>query len=166
MPITADQVKQLRDMTGAGMMECKKALAETGGDLDRAVDALRKSGAARAEQRSGRAAQEGRVDSYIHPGNRVGVLIEVNCETDFVARTDDFRGLAKHIAQQVAAMDPKYVSRGDVPAGVETQDGEVLMEQEFIRQSGRTIEDLVKETIAKVGENVVVRRFTRYELGV
>ncbi|MBI1796869.1 MAG: translation elongation factor Ts [Candidatus Eisenbacteria bacterium] len=116
MPITADQVKQLRDMTGAGMMECKKALADTGGDLERAVDALRKRGAANAEKRSGRAAQEGRVDSYIHPGNRVGVLIEINCETDFVARTDEFGELVRNIAMQAAAAGAEYVRREEVPA--------------------------------------------------
>ena len=116
MPITADQVKQLREMTGAGMMECKKALAETAGDLDKAVDALRKSGAAKAEQRAGRAASEGRVDTYIHPGNRVGVLIEVNCETDFVARTDEFGELVRNLAMQVAAAGAEYVRREEVPA--------------------------------------------------
>src|SRR5205823_2392737 len=147
------------------IMDCKRALQTAGGKVDRAKEILREQGLATAAKKAGREARQGVIETYVH-GGRIGVLVEVNCETDFVARTDDFRGLAKHIAQQVAAMDPKYVSRGDVPAGVETQDGEVLMEQEFIRQSGRTIEDLVKETIAKVGENVVVRRVTRYELGV
>ena len=116
MQITADQVKQLREMTGAGMMECKKALAETGGDVEKAVDALRKSGAAKAEKRSGRMANEGRVDSYIHPGNRVGVLIEVNCETDFVARTPEFEELVRNLAMQAAAAGAEYIRREDVPA--------------------------------------------------
>ncbi len=116
MPITADQVKQLREMTGAGMMECKKALAESGGDVDKAIDALRKRGAVKAEQRSGRTANEGRVDTYIHPGNRVGVLIEVNCETDFVSRTDEFGDLVRNIAMQVAAAGAEYVRREEVPA--------------------------------------------------
>jgi elongation factor Ts len=114
--ISADQVRQLRELTGAGMMECKKALAETGGDLEKAVDALRKSGAAKAEKRSDRASNEGRVDTYIHPGNRVGVLIEVNCETDFVARTDEFAELVRNLAMQVAAAGADYVRREDVPA--------------------------------------------------
>jgi len=116
MPITADQVKQLREMTGAGMMECKKALAEAAGDLEKAVDVLRKSGAAKAEKRAGRVANEGLVDAYIHPGARVGVLIEVNCETDFVARTAEFGELVRNLAMQVAAAGAEYVRREDVPA--------------------------------------------------
>jgi elongation factor Ts len=116
MQITADQVKQLREMTGAGMMECKKALAESAGDLDKAVDALRKSGAAKAEKRSARTANEGRVDSYIHPGNRVGVLVEVNCETDFVARTPEFAELVRNLAMQAAAAGAEFVRREEVPA--------------------------------------------------
>ena len=116
MQITADLVKQLRDRTGAGMMECKKALADAAGDLEKAVDALRKSGAAKAEKRADRAANEGRVDSYIHPGNRVGVLIEVNCETDFVARTSEFEDLVRNLAMQAAAAGADYVRREDVPA--------------------------------------------------
>jgi len=114
--ITADQVRQLREKTGAGMMECKKALAETGGDFDRAIDALRKAGIARMEGRSGRVASEGLVESYIHPGNRVGVLIEVNCETDFVARTAEFGDLVRNIAMQVAAAGAEFVRREEVPA--------------------------------------------------
>ena len=129
MPITADQVKQLREMTGAGMMECKKALADTGGDLDKAVDALRKSGAAKAEKRAGRTAQEGRVDSYIHPGNRVGVLIEVNCETDFVARTDEFGELVRNVAMQVAAAGAEFVRREDVPQDRVAREREILAAQ-------------------------------------
>jgi elongation factor Ts len=116
MPITADQVKQLREMTGAGMMECKKALAEASGDLEKAVDVLRKSGAANAEKRAGRMANEGLVDAYIHPGARVGALIEVNCETDFVARTTEFEELVRNLAMQVAAVGAEYVRREDVPA--------------------------------------------------
>ncbi len=116
MTITADMVKQLRDMTGAGMMECKKALGETNGDLDKAVDVLRKAGAAKAEKRADRAASEGVVEAYIHPGNRVGVLIEVNCETDFVARTDDFKALVRDLAMQAAAAGADYVRREEVPA--------------------------------------------------
>jgi elongation factor Ts len=129
MPITADQVKQLREITGAGMMECKKALAETEGDLDKAVDALRKSGAARAEKRSGRTANEGRVDSYIHPGNRVGVLVEVNCETDFVALTDEFGELVRNVAMQVAAAGAEFVRREDVPQERVEREREILAAQ-------------------------------------
>ncbi len=196
MPITADQVKQLREMTGAGMMECKKALAETGGNLDKAIDVLRKSGAAMAEKRSGRVAHEGRVDAYIHPGHRVGVLVEVNCETDFVARTDEFGALVRNIAMQVAAAGAEFVRREDVPrervarereilaAQVEVQGkppaivekiiggkldkffAEVcLLEQPFIRDDQRTVADIVQAAAAKTGENIVVRRFVRFQLG-
>jgi elongation factor Ts len=129
MPITADQVKQLREMTGAGMMECKQALAEAGGDLDQAVAVLRKSGAAKAEKRSGRTVNEGRVDAYIHPGNRVGVLIEVNCETDFVARTDEFGELVRNLAMQVAAAGADYVRREDVPAERVARERDIVVAQ-------------------------------------
>jgi elongation factor Ts len=129
MPITADQVKQLREMTGAGMMDCKKALADAGGDLEKAIDALRKSGAARAEKRSGRTANEGRVDAYIHPGNRVGVLIEVNCETDFVARTDEFGELVRNLAMQVAAAGADYVRREEIPAERIARERDILVAQ-------------------------------------
>ena len=195
MTITADQVKQLQEMTGAGMMECKKALAETGGDLNKAVDALRKSGAAKAERRAGRAASQGRIESYVHD-SRIGVLVEVNCETDFVARTDDFKRLCKDLAMQVAAAGADYVRREEVPAErlereraiyveqVKNEgkpaaivdkivDGKLnkfyaevcLTEQPFIKDDQKTVGDLVKETSSKTGENVVVRRFVRYRLG-
>ena len=195
MTITADLVKQLRDRTGAGMMECKKALAETAGDLEKAVDALRKSGAAKAEQRSGRSANEGRVDSYIHPGNRVGVLIEVNCETDFVARTDEFGELVRNVAMQAAAAGAEFVRREEVPAERVAREREILaaqvegnkpanilekiiegklnkfyseiclLEQPYIRDDKRTVADIVREAGAKTGENIVVRRFMRFRLG-
>jgi elongation factor Ts len=196
MPITADQVKQLREMTGAGMMECKKALADSGGDLEKAVDALRKSGAAKAEKRSGRSAKEGRVEAYIHPGNRVGVLIEVNCETDFVARTDEFGELVRNVAMQVAAAGAEYVRREDVPAERVAREREILaaqveasgkpaailekivdgklgrfygeiclLEQPYIRDDKRTVADIVQDAAAKTGENIVVRRFSRFRLG-
>jgi elongation factor Ts len=194
--ITADQVKALRDRTGAGMMECKRALAESGGDFDKAVDVLRKAGIARAEKRGERAASEGLVEAYIHPGNRVGVLIEVNCETDFVARTDEFAQLVRNLAMQVAAAGAEVVRREDVPpARVEKEKeifaaqlanegkpaniidrivagkldkfyGEiVLLEQPYIKDDKRTVADLVQEAAAKTGENIVVRRFSRFRLG-
>ena len=196
MQITADQVKQLREITGVGMMECKKALAESGGDVEKAIDLLRKSGAAKAEKRADRAANEGRVDSYIHPGNRVGVLIEVNCETDFVARTPEFEELVRNLAMQAAAAGAEYVRREDVPAErierergiyaaqLESQgkpaamigkivDGKLdkfysevcLLEQVYIRDDKKTVGDLLKEAVAKTGENLVVRRFARFKLG-
>jgi elongation factor Ts len=196
MTITADQVKQLRDRTGAGMMECKKALAETSGDVEKAVDVLRKSGAAKAESRSGRSAKEGRVESYIHPGNRVGVLIEVNCETDFVARTDEFGELVRNLAMQVAAAGAEFVRREEVPAERIAREREILMaqnegtgkpaaivekivegrlakflaeicllEQPYIRDDKVTIADLVQQAASKTGENIIVRRFSRFRLG-
>ena len=195
MTITADMVKQLREMTGAGMMECKKALAETSGDLQKAIDTLRKSGIAKAEKRSDRAASQGRIEAYVHD-SRIGVLIEVNCETDFVARTDDFQRLCRDLGMQVAAASADYVRREEVPAErIERERaiyadqvknegkpaaiadkivegklnkfyGEVcLMEQAFIKDDKKTVGDLVKETSAKTGENIVVRRFVRFRLG-
>ena len=149
MPITADQVKQLREMTGAGMMECKKALADTGGDLEKAVDALRKSGAAKAEKRSGRSANEGRVESYIHPGNRVGVLVEVNCETDFVARTDEFGDLVRNVAMQVAAAGAEYVRREEVPADRVARERDILASQ--VESSGKPAAILEKIIEGKLG---------------
>lgn len=196
MTITADMVRQLREMTGAGMMECKRALSDTGGDLEKAVDELRKRGAARAEKRADRAANEGLVHSYIHPGNRVGVLIEVNCETDFVARTPEFAELVRDLAMQVAAAGAEYVRREEVPAERVTREKEVLLgqlegqgkpanilekivagkldkffseicllEQPYIRDDKRTVGDLVQQAAARTGENIVVRRFVRFQLG-
>jgi elongation factor Ts len=196
MVITADLVKQLRDRTGAGMMECKKALQDSGGNLDQAIDVLRKTGAAKAEKRMGREANEGRVDSYIHPGNRVGVLIEVNCETDFVARTDEFGELVRNLAMQAAAAGAEYVRREDVPAERVEKEREIfkgqmegqgkpaavidkivtgkldkfysevcLLEQPFIRDDKKTVQAIISEAVAKTGENIQVRRFSRFTLG-
>jgi elongation factor Ts len=195
MTITADMVKQLRDMTGAGMMECKKALGEAQGDLQKAVDVLRKSGIAKAEKRSDRAASQGRIDAYIHD-SRIGVLIEINCETDFVSRTDEFQRLCRDLGMQAAAAGADYVRREEVPAErIEREraiyvdqvknegkpaaivdkivDGKLnkfysevcLMEQPFIKDDKKSVGDLVKEMSAKTGENIVVRRFVRYRLG-
>jgi elongation factor Ts len=133
--ITADQVRQLREQTGAGMMECKKALAETGGDFQKAIDVLRKAGIAKAEKRGERAASEGVVDSYIHPGNRVGVLIEVNCETDFVARTDEFKELVRNLAMQAAAAGAEYLRREEVPADRIAKEREIYAAQ--LRTEGK-----------------------------
>ena len=196
MTITADLVRQLRERTGVGMMECKKALVETGGDFDAAVEALRKSGVARAENRAGRAAREGLVESYVHPGGRVGVLIEVNCETDFVARTREFQELVRNLAMQVAAAGAEFVRREDVPAERVAREREILaaqlaeekkpanilekivegrlnkffseiclLEQPYIKDDKITVGSLVQEATAKTGENVVVRRFSRFRLG-
>ena len=196
MEITATMVKELREKTGAGMMDCKKALAEAEGDVEKAVDVLRKSGIAAAEKRSGRAAAEGAVGSYIHAGGRIGVLIEVNCETDFVARTDDFQQLVKDIAMHIAAAEPRYVERAEVTQEMLDHEREifreqalasgkpeqvidrivegkmekffsehVLLEQAFVKDADKSVGDIVTDAIAKMGENIKVRRFSRFRLG-
>ncbi len=196
MEITAAAVKELREKTGAGMMDCKKALGETGGDLDKAVDYLRQKGLASAAKKAGRMAADGAVAAYVHPGGKIGVLVEINCETDFVARTAEFQSLLKDIAMQVAAANPRYVRREDVPAGelereksiyrqqaLETRkpanvvdkivDGKMeryyseicLMEQSFIKDPDKNVSDVMNDAVARLGENIQVRRFARYHLG-
>lgn len=165
MVASMDSIKQLREQTGAGIMDCKRALEDAAGDLDKAKDLLRERGIARAEGRSGREAGQGLVHSYVHSG-RVGALVEVNCETDFVARTDDFKTLVHEIAMQVASMNPAVVSSDDLEPGDGRDPKEVaLLEQAYIRDNHKTIRDLVQETIAKTGENIRVNRFIRFELG-
>jgi len=195
--ITAKLVKDLRDKTGAGMMDCKKALNETDGNLDKALEWLRKKGIASAEKKSGRIAAEGSIGSYIHTGSRVGVLLELNCETDFVARGDIFQSLLKDVSMQVAACpNVEYVSIDEIPKDVVEKEKQiemgrddlsgkpeqikekivegriakrlnelVLLSQPYIKDSSLTVEDLVKQAAAKIGENIKVRRFTRYTLG-
>ncbi|HAV21255.1 MAG: translation elongation factor Ts [Bacillota bacterium] len=196
MAIKAEDVKKLREKTGAGMMDCKKALAETGGDMEKAVAYLREKGLARMVRRADRVAAEGIVEAYIHHGSKVGVLVEVNCETDFVARTDDFRALAKEIALQVAASKPLFVSREDVPEELIENEKAILkaqalnegkpehiaekivegrivkfyqevclLEQPYIRDSEKTIYDLLMEVSAKTGEKMEIKRFVRFEVG-
>lgn len=194
--ITAALVKELRERTGAGMMDCKKALAATEGDMDKAIDFLREKGLAAAAKKAGRIAAEGLVESYIHGGGRIGVLVEVNCETDFVAKTDAFKSLVKDIAMHIAAANPSYLRREEVPVAelehekmvlseqarnegkpekiiekmvtgrIEKYYKEVcLLEQPFVKDPDKTISDLITESIAKIGENIAIRRFTRYQLG-
>ncbi|MDQ7828519.1 MAG: translation elongation factor Ts [Armatimonadota bacterium] len=167
-PITADAVKALRARTGAGVMDCRRALEEAGGDLERAAALLRERGLATAARKAGRATTEGLVEAYIHAGGRLGALVEVDCETDFVARTEDFRRLARELAMQVAATGPLYVSREEVPEDDRSRPDLaqlVLLEQPYIRDPRRTIGELVRETVAKVGENIQVRRFARFRVG-
>jgi elongation factor Ts len=198
--VTAAAVKQLRDKTGAGMMECKNALVEAGGNDEVAVDILRKRGLASAKKREGRIAAEGIVGQYIHMGGKVGVLVEVNCETDFVARGDEFQQLVKDVAMHVAAAEPKYVSQKDVPAEELNKEREiaraqaqndpknankpeqvldrivegrlhkfyeenVLLDQPFVKDPAKTVGELVTEKVAKTGEKITIRRFTRYKMG-
>lgn len=194
--ITAVLVKELRERTGAGMMDCKKALSATDGDLEKAIDFLREKGLAAAAKKAGRVAAEGLVEAYIHGGGRIGVLVEVNCETDFVAKTDAFKELVKDVAMHIAATNPSYLKREEVPTAeleheqavlaeqarnegkpekiiekmvagrIEKYYKEVcLMEQPFVKDPDKTISDLITESIAKIGENISIRRFTRYQLG-
>lgn len=166
MAFSADDVKRLRNETGAGMLDCKNALEEAGGDFDKAKDILRKKGIDVAASRGGRTTAEGVVHSYIHHNGRLGVLIELNCETDFVARTDDFRELAQKIAVHIAGTAPLYVSKEEIPEGQDEDPKEVaLLSQPYVQDDSVTIDDLIKETIGKTGENVRVRRFARFELG-
>jgi elongation factor Ts len=160
--IPASAVKELREKTGAGIMDCRRALEDAGGNMEKATEALRQKGLTKHAKLAGREARQGLIESYIHTGGRIGALVEVNCETDFVARTEEFRTLAREIAMQVASMNPGSV--GTIEG--ETDDETVLLNQEYIRDARRTIRDLIKETIGKVGENIQVSRFTRFEVGM
>ncbi|MBD3402474.1 translation elongation factor Ts [candidate division GN15 bacterium] len=196
MEITAKMVKELREKTGAGMMDCKKALGETGGDFDQAVTMLREKGMAKAASKAGRATSEGVIASYIHQGDKLGVLVEINCETDFVARTDEFQKFARDIAMHVAASSPVCVEREQIDSALVKAEKEiyqhqaenegkpanivekivegriekyyaevVLLEQPFIKDPDKSVGDYVRETIGSLGENIIVKRFTRYALG-
>jgi elongation factor Ts len=164
---TADDIKRLREETGAGVMDCKRALDEARGDFEKAKQILREKGVAGAEKKAHRTTGQGLVESYIHAGGRIGVLVEVNCESDFVARTEDFKTLAHDIAMQIAGIPTTVaITEDELPVDVDGAVEEtVLMKQPFIRDGSKTIEELVKEAIAKTGENIRVRRFSRFELG-
>lgn len=196
MEISADRVKELRQRTGIGMMECKGALREAGGDIEKAIEILRKKGYARAKDKMSREASEGLVGSYIHMNGKIGVLIEINCESDFVARNDDFKDLVKNVAMHIAAASPKYIVPEDVPAAVLEQEKEIireqlkdakkppeiiekivqgklskfyaevcLLDQAYIRDDKIRVKELIASVIAKLGENIKVRRFARFEIG-
>ena len=166
MPVSPASVKELRELTGAGMLDCKTALEEADGDFDKAKDILRQKGHAIAAKRADRATAEGLVQAYLHHDGRLGALVEVNCESDFVARTEDFRQLVQDIALQVAATNPSYVAPDDVPKDAEGDSAELsLLPQPFIRDESITIQDMINEAISKTGENIRVRRFARFELG-
>jgi elongation factor Ts len=164
--VSPEAVKELRELTGAGMLDCKHALEEGGGDLEKAKEILRQKGHALAAKRAERATAEGLVLSYLHHDGRLGALVEINCESDFVARTEDFQQLAQGIALQVAATGPQYVALEDVPEGTEGDPKELcLLLQPFVRDESVSIQDMVNEAIRKTGENIRVRRFARFELG-
>ena len=164
--ISIEVIKELRVRTSAGIKDCKNALNKTQGNIQEAIEVLRERGRLIAEKKSGRDAQEGLIEAYIHHSNHVGVLVELNCETDFVAKTDDFKQMAHNLAMQVAAMSPQYVSSDDLNDEDELDPKQVcLLEQPFIKDSAKTVKDVISETVAKVGENIKIRRFSRYELG-
>lgn len=174
MAVTTEMVKELRERTGAGIKECKDVLTQTEGDIDKAIELLRAKGLHDAGKKVGREAKEGLIGVYTHYGSKLVAIVEVNCETDFVARTEDFVTLAKELAMHVAAADPRYVTVEEVPAEALAEsdlpaekfyEKHVLMAQLFVRDPGMTIQDKIKEAIAKLGENILVRRFTRYEVG-
>ncbi len=166
MAISAAQVKELRELTNAGVMECKNALEEAGGDFPKATEILKERGLARAEKRSERETSQGLVECYLHAGGRIGSMVEVNCETDFVARTDEFKNLAHDLAMQVAATGPVAIMQEDLPDDADGDPAEAcLMLQPFIKDANRTVDELVKEVIAATGENIRVTRFSRFELG-
>jgi elongation factor Ts len=196
MEITAAMVKELRERTGAGMMDCKKALTEANGDMERAIEILREKGIASAAKKAGRVTAEGLVEAYIHGGGRIGVLVEVNCETDFVAKNEEFRAFVHDVAMHIAAANPQYVRRDDVPADVIEKERSILrtqtlnegkpehivdkivegrlekffkevclLEQPFVKDPDKTVEEVLKEKIAHIGENISIRRFARFVLG-
>ncbi len=166
MDVSVEAIKELRERTSAGIMDCKRALQESKGDLDRAEEILREQGIASAAKKASRATNQGVVESYIHSGGRIGAIVEVNCETDFVARTPDFKELAHDLAMQVAAMSPLYVDDSEIPDGDEVDPQQAcILQQPFIKDPSQTVQDLVNEAISKLGENVRVRRFTRFSLG-
>ena len=196
MSITSSMVKELREKTGAGMMDCKEALTKSGGDFEKAIDYLRKKGMSAATKRSSKAAKDGVIASYIHMGGKIGVMVEVNCETDFVAKTDDFRLLAKELTMHIAAANPRYLKSEDIPPDILEREKEIyrsqamaekkpekiwdkiiegklkkyyedvcLLDQKFIKDTALTVGTLVSNMIAKTGENIVIRRFMRFQLG-
>ncbi|MFC2006244.1 elongation factor Ts [Chloroflexota bacterium] len=166
MKITADNVKELREESGAGIMECRNALLETEGNLEKAIEFLKQRSLFKAEQKRERVASQGLIEAYIHTGGRIGAMVEVNCETDFAAHTDEFKELTHNLAMQVAAMLPQFVSQEEIPeeADIEPQTACLLL-QPYIRDTNMTVQDVINEAIAKVGENIKVGRFARFELG-
>lgn len=167
MEISVETIKELRNQCGAGVMECRDALLEMEGDVEKALQVLKKKGLLKAEKKADRVTTQGLIEAYIHAGGRIGSLVEVNCETDFVARTDEFKELAHELAMQVAALSPQYISEEEIPEGADIEPQSVcLLQQPYIRDPGKTIRDVIVEVIAKVGENIRVRRFSRFELGI
>ena len=167
MQITSDQIKALRAETGAGIMDCKRALEQVDGDLAKAQIVLKEKGLASAEKKASKEVNDGLIETYVHSGGRLGSIVELNCETDFVARTEQFRTLAHDLAMQIAAMAPKYVDVGDVPEEEKESNAQeiCLLQQPFIKDQTMTVQEILKENISKLGENVKIRRFRRFSLG-
>ena len=166
MEISTEKVKELREKTGAGVMDCKKALIEASGDFAKAADVIGERGLVIARKKAERVANQGIIESYVHQGGRIGAIVEVNCETDFVARTPEFKELVHDIALQIAAMSPQFISSEEVSSETEADLNEAcLLLQPFVKDPGKTIQEIITETIAKVGENIKIRRFCRFELG-
>ena len=166
MEVTTAMIKTLREQSGAGIMDCRSALVGCGGDIDKAIEFLKQKGLLKAQKKAERVTSQGLIEAYIHTAGRIGAMVEVNCETDFVARTDEYKQLAHCLAMQVAALSPKYISEEDIKEGEEVDPKEAcLLSQPYIKDPTRTVKDIVTEVIAKVGENIRVRRFIRYELG-
>ena len=166
MEIETVRVKELRDQSGAGIMDCRDALIEAQGDVARALEILKQRSLFRAQKKAERSATQGIIEAYIHTGGRIGAMVEVDCETDFVARTDEFKELAHHLAMQVAAMPPQFISKEEVPEGADIEpQAACLLFQPYIKDPNKTVHDIITETIAKVGENIKVNKFARFELG-
>jgi len=166
LEISTDMIKELRGQSGAGIMDCRSALLGTDGDMEKALEILKEKGLLKAQKKAERATDQGLIEAYIHTTGRIGAMIEVNCETDFVARTDEFKELAHCLAMQVAALSPQYISEEEIPEGADVEPQEsCLLLQPYIKDTDRTVRDIIVETIAKVGENIRVSRFTKYELG-
>jgi len=170
---TADEIKRLRAETSCGVIDCKKALEEAKGDFNQAKELLRKRGLEMAAKKSDRQAKEGRLEAYIHNGNKIGVIVEVNCETDFVARSEDFCKFTRDVALHIAALNPKYIKKEDVPADVLLKEGDkeayikanCLLAQGYVKDPGKNVQDLLNELVAKIGENIIISRFVRYKVG-
>jgi elongation factor Ts len=166
LEITTAMIKKLREQSGAGIMDCRTALVRCEGDIEKALEVLREKGLLKAQKKAERTTSQGLVEAYIHTAGRIGAMVEINCETDFVARTDEYKELAHCLAMQVAALAPKYISEEEIKEGEEIDPKEAcLLSQPYIKDPTRTVKDIIVETIAKVGENIRVRRFVRYELG-
>jgi len=164
--IPTARIKELREQSGAGIMDCRNALLEAEGDMERALQILKQRSLFQAQKKAGRSTTQGVIKAYIHTGGRIGAMVELNCETDFVARTDEFKELAHHLAMQVAAIPPQFISKEEVPEGADIEPQAIcLLLQPYIKNPNKTVQDIIVETIAKVGENITVSRFARFEIG-